>query len=42
MTLNFTEKLPVMTKKNYAKFEEEQTCHFKVDMRNLTNLDPST
>ena len=24
------------------KFEEELTCHFKVDMRNLTNFDPST
>ena len=28
--------------KNDAKFEEELTCHFKVDMRNLTNFDPST
>ena len=26
---------------NYAKFEEELTCHFKVDMRNLTNFDSS-
>ena len=31
-----------MTMKNYAKFEEELTCHSKVDMRNLTNFDPST
>ena len=29
-----------MTMKNYAKFEEELTCHFKVDMRNLKNFDP--
>ena len=25
-----------------AKFEEELTCQFKIDMRNLTNFDPST
>ena len=42
MTLKSTEELPVMTMKNYAKFEEKQTCHFKVDMRNLTIFDPST
>ena len=24
------------------KFEEEPTCHFKDDIRNLTNIDPST
>ena len=28
--------------KNDAKFEEELTCHFKVDMKNLTNFDLST
>ena len=27
-----------MTMKNDAKFEDELTCHSKVDMRNLTNL----
>ena len=32
----------VMTMKNDAKFEEELTCQFKIDMRNLTNFDPST
>ena len=42
MSLKSTEKLSVMTMKNYAKFEEELTCHFKVDMRNLMNFDPST
>ena len=26
----------------HAKFEEEPTCHLKVDMRNLTNFDPGT
>ena len=30
-----------MTMKNDAKFEEELTCQFKTDMRNLTDLDPS-
>ena len=25
-----------------AKFEIELNCHFKIDMRNLTNFDPST
>ena len=28
--------------KNYAKTEEELTCQFKTNMRNLTNFDPST
>ena len=32
----------VMTMKNDAKFEEESTCQFKIDIRNLTNFDPST
>ena len=31
-----------MTMKNGAKFEEDLTCQFKIDMRNLTNFDPST
>ena len=31
-----------MTLKNDEKSEEELTCHFKIDMRNLTNFDPST
>ena len=31
-----------MTMKINAKFEEELTCHFKTDMRNLTNFDSST
>ena len=42
MSLNLTGELRVMTMKNYAKFEEELTDQFKVDMRNLTNFDPST
>ena len=39
MSLKFSE-LYVMTMKNDAKFEEELTCCFKIDM-NLTNFDPS-
>ena len=31
-----------MRMKNDAKFEEDLTCQFKIDMRNLTNFDPST
>ena len=42
MSLKFTEELCVMTMKNDAKFEEELTCHFKTDMRNLTNFDSRT
>ena len=42
MTLKSIEDLSVMTMKNYAKFQEDLTCHYKVDMRNLTNFDQST
>ena len=42
MSLKFTREFYVMTMKNDAKFEEESTCQFKIDMRNLTNFDPST
>ena len=31
-----------MAMKNNAKFKEESTCHFKTDMRDLTNFDWST
>ena len=31
-----------MTMKNDAKSEEELTCRFEIDMRNLMNLDRST
>ena len=31
-----------MTKTNDEKSEEELTCLFKTDTRNLTNFDPST
>ena len=42
VSLKFTEKSCVMTMKNDAKFGEELTCHFKTDMKNLINFDPST
>ena len=42
MSLKFTGELCVMTMKNDAKFEEELTCHFKIDLRDLTNFDSST
>ena len=31
-----------MTMKNDVKTEEELTCRFKIDTRNLTNLDTVT
>ena len=40
--LQFIGELYVTTMKNDAKFEEDLTGHFKSDMRNLTNFDPST
>ena len=42
MSLKFTGELCVITMKNDAKFEEEFICHFKTDMRNLTNFHPNT
>ena len=42
MNLKFTEELCVVTMKDYGKFEEELICRFKIDKRNLTNLDSST
>ena len=42
MGLKFTGELCVMRMMNVAKFEEELTCQFKIDMSNLTNFDPST
>ena len=42
MSLKFTGELCVMTVKNDAKIEEKLTYQFKIDMKNLTNFDPST
>ena len=42
MSLKLRGAFCVMTMKNDVKFEIELTCDFKIDMRNLTNFDPST
>ena len=42
MGLEMTGEFCVVAMKNEVKFEEELTCQFKIDMRNLTNFDPST
>ena len=42
MSLKFTGELCVMKIKNDGRFEEELTCQFNIDMRNLTNFDLST
>ena len=42
VSLKLKGELCVMIMKNDAKFEIESTWHFKIDMRNLTNFDPST
>ena len=42
MRQKFTEELCLMTLKNDETFKEELTCRFKIDMRNLTNIDPRT
>ena len=42
MSLKLTEELCVMKMKNDAKFEEELTCYFTIDMRNFMNFDLST
>ena len=38
----FTGEFCVMTMKNDTKCEEELTCQFRTDMRNLTNFDLNT
>ena len=42
MSLKFTKGLCIMRMKNDAKFEEELTCRFKIDMGNLINFDLGT
>ena len=42
MSLKFTGWLCVMTIKNDANIEGESTCHFKTQIKNLKNFDPST
>ena len=41
MSLKFTEELCAMIMKNDRKDKEELFFHFKIDVRNLTNFDPS-
>ena len=42
MRLKFTGELCVMTITNDPKFEEDFTCQFKIDMRNLADFALST
>ena len=42
MSLKITGELCVIRIKNDEKFEVDLTYQFKIDMRNLTNFDPST
>ena len=42
MRLKLARELFFITMKNDTKTEEELTCEFKINMRNLTNFDPST
>ena len=42
MSLKFPGEIFVIIITNDTKFEEELTCQFKIDMRNLTNFDLST
>ena len=41
MSLKFTEKLSIMTLKNNAQVGRRFTCCFKIEIRNLTNFEPS-
>ena len=36
--LKITEELCVMTLKNDGKFEEEMTCHFKIEINEFNNF----
>ena len=42
MSLKFTGEFCITTMKNDTKFEEELTCQFKIDMKNLKVFDPNT
>ena len=42
MSYKLIEELEVITLKNDEKSEEESTCHFKIDIRNLRNFDLRT
>ena len=40
--LKFVGELCATTMKNDTRFEQKLTCQFKIDMKYLTNFDPST
>ena len=42
MSLKLRGDFCVIKMKNDAKFEIALICNFKIEMRNLTNFDPST
>ena len=42
MSLKFKGEFCVMTMKRDAKFEEELTGQFKIDIKNLTRFGPNT
>ena len=42
MSLKFTGELQVIKMKNDAKFEQELTCQFKIDVKEFEEFDPST
>ena len=42
MSSKFTGELCVITMNNDSELEKKLTWQFKIDMRNLTNFDPST
>ena len=42
MRINYCKVLYDMTIKNDSKFENESTCQFKMDMKNLRKVDPSS
>ena len=41
MSLKFTGEFVVTMKNDDTKFGKEFTCQFKIDMKNLTNFEPS-
>ena len=42
LSLKFTGNFCVMAMRSDAKFEEELTCQFKSDIKDMTNFNPST
>ena len=40
--MKITGEFCIMTMRNGTKFEEKLTCQFKIEMRNLTNFEPSS